>query len=153
MRHPFFRVTLAILVAMLVVFTGTAAALAATVAVTGFAHVEVDDPESGSISVPVPALAVDAALAVASVAIPAEEKARMRRDIEPYRPLLAALANELERCPDATLVEVESPRESVRIEKRGRNLVVDVDDRAGDTRVHVTLPMRTMKRALALVAG
>lgn len=53
---------------------------------------------------------------------------------------------ELERIPDTVLVEVEDNGEHVRIEKRGSNLVVDVD--SPEESVHVSVPLSTIARCL-----
>jgi hypothetical protein len=56
-----------------------------------------------------------------------------------WLPAVKAAMRELERCPDATLVQVTSPGENVNISKRGNSLYIDVDD-PGET-VHVSFPV------------
>jgi hypothetical protein len=53
---------------------------------------------------------------------------------------------ELEKVPDAVLVEVESPKEHVRVATRNGNFVVDVND-ASDT-VHISMPIRAARKVV-----
>jgi len=53
---------------------------------------------------------------------------------------------ELEKVPDALLVEVESPTEHVRVQTRRGSFVVDVDD-PGET-VHVAVPIRAARKVM-----
>ncbi len=142
----FARVFIALAVAVAIVFLGVGVALAATVAHSGMVTVQVHEtgPQGTHVFVPVPAAAVDLGLGIAAVAMPADERARLREQIAPYRPALAAIARELERCPDATLVDVRSDSQTVRVVKRGASFVIDVD--APDGQVHVALPARTLSK-------
>lgn len=149
----FARVLTALVVAVAVTFLGTGVALAATVMSTGMVTVSVqeDGPQGHRIFVPVPALVLDLGLGIAMLAMPAEELERIREEARPFAPALGSIARELERCPDATLVEVESDRESVRVVKRGGTFVVDVD--AEDGQVRVALPARSLTRVAAFLGG
>lgn len=145
------RVLTALAVAVAVTFMGTGVALAATVMATGVVTVSVQEegPEGHRIFVPVPALALDLGLGIAALAIPAQELERMREEARPFAPALREMARELERCPDATLVEVVTDHESVRVVKRGSGFVIDVD--AEDGQVRVALPARTLSRVAAFL--
>lgn len=147
------RVLVALIVAFAVIFVGTGVALAATVLSTGVVTVSVqeDGPEGHRIFVPVPALVLDLGLGLADLAVPAGELERLREEARPFAPTLANVARELERCPDATLVEVVSDRESVRVTKRGGGFVVDVD--AEDGQVRVALPARSLTKVAAFLGG
>ena len=140
------RVLTALGVAFAMLFVGTGVALAATVATAGIVTVQVEEtgPDGVRLFVPVPAAALDLGLGLATLAIPAEELARVRAEAAPFREGLAAVARGLEECPDATLVEVVTDRESVHVTKRGGTLVIDVD--ADDGRVRVALPARTLTK-------
>lgn len=140
------RVATALGVAFAMLFVGTGVALAATVAASGIVTVRLQEsgPDGVRLFVPVPAAALDLGLGVATLAIPAGELARLRAEAAPYQGALAAVARGLEECPDATLVEVVTDRESVRVTKRGGTLVVDVD--ADDGRVRVALPARSLTK-------
>lgn len=140
------RVLTALGVAFAMLFVGTGVALAATVVATGVVTVQVEEtgPDGVRLFVPVPAAALDLGLGLATLAIPAEELARVRAEAAPFRDALAAVARGLEECPDATLVEVVTDRESVQVTKRGGTLTIDVD--ADDGRVRVALPARTLTK-------
>lgn len=140
------RILVALSVAVIVVFLGVGVALAATVARSGVVTVQVHETGSQGthLFVPVPAAAVDLGLGIAALAMPVDERARLREQIAPYRPALAAVARELERCPDATLVDVRSDSQTVRVVKRGASFVVDVH--GPDGQVHVAVPAHTVSK-------
>jgi len=54
--------------------------------------------------------------------------------------------HELEKMPDAQLVEVESPTEHVRVQTRHGRILVDVDDE-GET-VHVAVPISAARKVI-----
>lgn len=118
-----------------------AASLAGTTAVVtynaGAVRVSVVEkrPNGEHVHVFVPAIVVQVALSF----IPAKHFHVHGRDTHQWLPLLKAVSQELDRCPDATMVEVTSPREHVTIAKRGNSLYIDVDD-PGET-VHVSFPV------------
>jgi hypothetical protein len=145
------KVLTALAVIVAVTFVCTGVALAATVMSTGLVTVSVqqDGPEGHRLFVPVPALALDLGLGIAAVAMPADELERIREEARPFAPALRSVARELERCPDATLVEVVTDHESVRVVKRGSGFVIDVD--AEDGQVRVALPARSLTRVAAFL--
>lgn len=147
------RVFTALTIAFLVVVLGTGAALAATVMATGFVTVSVqeDGPDGDRVFVPVPAIALDLGLGIASMVMPPDERARMREELAPFAPALREVARELERIPDATLVEVVSDRESVRVVKRGDGFVIDVD--SPDGTVRVALPAATFSKVARFLSA
>ncbi len=140
------RLLIAFSIAVAMVFLGVGVALAATVARSGIVTVQVHEagPQGTHLFVPVPAAAVDLGLGIAALAMPADERARLQEQVAPYRPALAAIVRELERCPDATLVDVRSDSQTVRVVKRGASFVVDVD--GPDGQVHVAVPARTVSK-------
>jgi hypothetical protein len=73
------------------------------------------------------------------------------REARESLPAILAGARELERLPDFVLVEVESPRERVKVQKRGDYLVIDVD--SDDETVHLSVPIRTVHDTLAGLAA
>ena len=89
----------------------------------------------GHVHVFVPAIVIPMTLGF----IPAKHFHVHGKDTHKWLPLLKAVSQELERCPDATLVEVTSPNEHVKISKQGNSLYIDVDD-PGET-VHVSFPV------------
>jgi hypothetical protein len=137
--------------ALAVVVLGVAGAAAAVVhsfTHGGFIHVAVDDHGGDPISIriAVPAVLAGAALTVAPHAMPAEARAEVRHELERYQPLLRELAAELERCPDATLVEVEDGTDHVVVRKEGNSLIIRV--RSDDADVDVQVPVALAGHAL-----
>jgi hypothetical protein len=118
-----------------------AASLAGTAAVVtynaGAVRVSVDEksPKGDHVHVFVPAIVVPVALGF----VPAKNFHVRDKDVHQWLPLLKAATEELDRCPDATLVEVTGPDEHVKISKRGNSMYIDVDD-PGET-VHVSFPV------------
>ena len=87
-----------------------------------------------------------ALLPLAAMAVPDEV---IRRHAEHARQVLPAAliaAQELEKCPDTVLVEVQDRDEHVRVEKSGSNLIVDVN--SPRETVHVSIPLRTIRSIL-----
>ena len=143
-RRPFTRyVALALLVFLMPVF-----AFGAAVAATGTVTVSVHERGEGGVRLylPVPALLVDLAVFAAPRVMPEDALAEARREIEPFRDALAALAEELERCPEGVLVDVRTPSEHVRVVKGWRSFEVTVD--SDDVDVRVSVPARLASRVL-----
>jgi hypothetical protein len=92
-------------------------------------------PNGEHVHVFVPAIVVPLAMGF----IPAKHFHVHDKDAHKMLPVLKAVSQELERCPDATLVEVTSPEEHVKISKLGNSLYIDVDDR--NETVHVSFPV------------
>jgi hypothetical protein len=110
------------------------------IAATGVATVRVHEKkqDGARVYVPVPAILLYAGAAVLPMAVPAAERARIREHMGDRRPAVIALLAELERCPDAVLVDAQDHGESVQIVKEGGSLTVRVRD--ADTDVDVSLP-------------
>jgi hypothetical protein len=115
-------------------------------------HVRVEEKRPGGIhlSLPVPAALVDAGLRLAlshSAGDPGLElSTEARRALPVLRELTAALAD----TADATLVEVRSGREEVRVAKRGDQLKVTV--RSVDADVDLSVPVALLPRVFQLLA-
>jgi hypothetical protein len=98
-------------------------------------------PDGHHVIVPVPLALAQVALSFA----PEEARHVVCPEFAPYQDLAVRVLEELEKAPDCLLVLVEEGDETVRIQKQGRNLVVDVAE--GDLEeVHVTLPIRSAVR-------
>ena len=138
-----------------VLFLSCIVVLGAAIAWSGVATVRIEDPEDGfSLYLPVPMAAVEAA--VASMRWGESGHLRMKldthlRELGEFGPLVGALLLDLENSPDVTLVEVESHESVVAISKRGGSLLIDVDDRGSG--VHVSLPIRSVRRTLDTIAS
>lgn len=78
--------------------------------------------------------------------VPEEHLRNMPPEARQALPAVIAAARELENIPDAVLVEVENNREHVKIEKRGSDLVVDVD--SDKETVHVSIPLRAVRHTI-----
>jgi hypothetical protein len=106
----------------------------------GAVRVEVREKARGGehIRLAVPALVAP----IAARLVPREKLRRASRDLQQWLPAIEVASEELLRCPDGPLVEVDSRTEHVRIAKQGDSLVVDVDD-PGET-VHVSFPLRML---------
>ena len=76
-------------------------------------------------------------------------EARLKEHLRRQRENLAiarVALREMEKLPDAVLVEVESPKEHVHVAIQSGNFVVDVDY-PGDT-VHVRIPIRAARKVV-----
>ena len=141
----FSRILIALTVAATTLFISTGTLLAASVVVDGVVTVRIDsdDPDTPDIYLPIPARFVNTGLGIARIAMPADARAEMREEMAEVRPLIEATFAELAAIPDSTLVHVESDRETVRVDKRGRAFHVEVLDGEG-THIQVTLPVSTL---------
>lgn len=109
-------------------------------AATGIESVRVQEKKADGARffIPVPAVALYAGAALLPRVMPAAERARMREELGGRRQAIVEILEELERCPDGVLVDVEEHGETVRIVKEGRSLAVRV--RSADADVDVSLP-------------
>jgi len=83
--------------------------------------------------------------------LPADALREAGAEIERATPIVHTVMAELRRSPDFTIVSIEECGDRVNVHKRGRNLLVEVDD--GDTSVRVQLPLRTADYVLARIAA
>jgi len=90
----------------------------------------------------VPAMLVPTALDF----VPSHDLHLHDRDTRQWLPAVKAALRELDRCPDATLVQVTSPGENVNISKRGNSIYIDVDDR--NETVHVSFPVPVAQKVV-----
>ncbi len=139
---------------ILKIFLGVSSAIAGLVAAglimllhAGVATVWVESPEA-TFFVPVPIAAVDMALRF----VPEEDLREMRRDLERFEPVVTSALEELSRCPDATLVEVQSGEDYVLVRKDGQDLKINVRTGRGE-KFSVAVPLRGVRHVLASVAG
>ncbi len=141
------RGTLLSLGALALLTVGAGVALAASVAASGFAVVEVHERGHGGVhfKAPVPVALLSASLGVAQI-VAREEFLDARRQLEPYAPMIQDLLQELERAGSFTLVSVRNADETVLITKEEDNLVVDLD--LQDTTVHISFPLNLVHRVL-----
>jgi hypothetical protein len=100
------------------------------------------------IHLPLPALAGPAALAF----IPARHMhfGHDAHHMQEWMPVVRTAAEQLERCPDGPLVEVQSARETVHIAKDGNYLTIDVDN--PKETVHISFPIHIVGTMAAQLA-
>lgn len=126
-----------ILAAVLIAFALGSIGLAVAIVRAGALVFEIEEPSipGGGFAIRVPA----AVLWVAMPLVPDRALHGAGEDLERWGPAARAALDELARCPDFTLVTVDSHREHVDIRKRGRDLVIQVED--GKTSVRIRLPL------------
>jgi hypothetical protein len=146
------RLSLLTLAVVLVLALTAGVALAASVATSGLVQVRVEEhgADGQSFTVPVPAALVHSALGVVRLARP-EGLREAREQLHPFEDDLEALLDQLESHESFTLVEVESPQETVHVRKRGRTLLVEV--RSPEADVHVSLPLDLVRAVLRTVSA
>jgi hypothetical protein len=122
-----------------------AAAVAYKVVHGGVAIVNVHErrPNGTKLWLPVPLGLVDTALAF----VPRDKLPRIDSEAQRWLPVAQKALAEIDRAPDAVLVDVQSPEEHVVVAKRGGRLVVDVHNRGQD--VHVSLPPGALNDLIA----
>jgi len=127
----------------LIVVTSLVGTAAITTYEAGAVHISVQEKHPGGdhVKLIVPAVLVPVGMHF----IPQKELQKQSKDLRQYLPVVEVAAQELEKCPDATFVEVISKEEHVSIRKSGDAIVIDVDDR--DETVHVSFPVRTVEAA------
>jgi hypothetical protein len=91
-----------------------------------------------------------AVLPVAARFVPRDKLHDARHQIRPWLPTIKAASEELARCPDGPLVEVDSRHEHVRIYKLGESLFIDVDSQ--EETVHVSFPLEAAASTVSQLA-
>jgi hypothetical protein len=94
-----------------------------------------------------PGALFEAGLAVAPRVMPADARLEVRDQLGEWGPVAAALAADLARQPDFTLVEVDDRGDHVEVLKRGRHLLVKV--RSDDADVDVQVPLSLVGQAVS----
>lgn len=104
--------------------------------------VDVDEGETGTrIMIPVPLAVAQVALAFAPDHI---KRLEVPEEASRYLPYLDRIVGELERIPDALLVDVEDGTDHVQLYKEGDTIRVRVRERS-DTRVDVNVPLAMVR--------
>jgi hypothetical protein len=101
-------------------------------------NVQEKRPDGDHVHFFVPATVVSYGMALA----PEEQIRHATRHAREYLPAARIAMQELAKCPDTVLVEVQDNDEHVRIEKRGGRLLVDVNSPKEE--VHVGVPIQTV---------
>ena len=91
-----------------------------------------------------------AVLPAAARFVPRDKLKDARHQIRPWLPTIKAASEELARCPDGPLVEVDSHHDHVRIYKQGGSLFVYVD--SDEETVHVSFPFEAAASTVSQLA-
>ena len=134
----------------MVLLAKVALGLGATLAMTtayvfheGVIRVDVDENRSGGSHVHfwVPATAVSAGMRVAEL-VPQHPMEQAAEQAKPFLPVIRAVAKELQKYPNAELIDVSREEQNVHIATMNGNLRIDVVGN-GET-VHLRLPVETL---------
>jgi len=138
-----------ILIVLGSIFVLSTVAIAVTVWQAGMLVVRVHEhgPHGSNIAILLPGIVVPVVLQF----VPDRVLEDAARDVSRWGPLTRAVFTSLQRSPDVQLVQVDSPRESVRIEKRGQGLVVDVA--SAEETVHIHVPIRVLQSVIHRLEG
>lgn len=111
----------------------------------GVMTVHVQDRDEGiNLYLPLPVAAVDAAMATSGFVLDHEHFVELDMDLGEWQPMLEAMVEALDDCPDVTFVEIEDDPTHIRVYKEHGVLKVEVDDE--DVRVRVAVPTRAVER-------
>jgi hypothetical protein len=102
---------------------------------TGTVTVDVDDGQGTDFTLPLPAGLIPMALRF----LPDEVCRELKREVEPSWEAVRAAVDEMNRIPDAVLVQVESGRDHVRVVKEDGRIVVRVW--SDEEHVNVAIPL------------
>ncbi len=144
------RLVLCVVLSICLVTGGTvlAATTVAAVSVYRAGTISVAVQESGS---PGMRLAVPASLVNLAVAfVPNDVYEEVAREVGPHWDIVEALSHELSECPDAVFVEVVSRDEHVKIAKERGKIIVQVESPRENVRV--ALPLRTFETVVQRVS-
>jgi hypothetical protein len=94
---------------------------------------------------PVPMIVIE----VATLLTPRDKLPELPPEAAHVRPVIGGILRELATCPDAVLVEVETPQEHVVIANRNGRLVIEVT--AEDADVSISIPARSLRTIARLV--
>lgn len=122
----------------------TAAAAGAYVFHEGVIRVDVDEHRDGGTHMHfwVPAMVVSAGLHF----VPREKLRCTAKDVRPYLPALREFSKELEKYPNAELLDVADGEDRVRIGMVGGKIQIDAFSHEGDV-VHLTVPAHVLRDA------
>ena len=112
----------------------------------GAVRVDVQEKTGNHVHLIVPA----AVAPLAAALIPRSKLHEARYQIRPWLPTIKAASQELQRCPDGPLVEVDNRHEHVRIFKMQGSLFIDVDSE--EETVHVSFPLEAAADTVSQLA-
>jgi hypothetical protein len=146
------KILLAVAATLAVLMIGSGVLLAASIVRAGTLTVKIHEPgvNGTNLDLTIPAAVIHLGLNVLPWVLDEDLGAQIRTDLGEYRPAVAAALVELEDAPDAVLVDVRNPSESVRITKEGRSLLILVDNEDG--KFEITLPASLLGRIAREIA-
>jgi hypothetical protein len=146
------KVLLVLVAAFGVLLMGSGFLLAASIVQTGVVTVEVHEsgPSGPPLYVPVPAALVNAGLTVLPALIEKDVWEEIRTDLGEWGPVAAEALRAVADAADDVLVDLENDRESVRIEKDGRMLEIQVRD--GKDSFEISVPASLLGRVAREIA-
>lgn len=136
---------LVVIGAIVAVYLVSAAVIGIAVYRAGVFVVQVEPKRPGGdeVHVRMPAVLAQAALRF----VPDRILTEPAREVREWMPLVRAVSAELSKSPDGVLLEIRSPEEQVRVVKKGRRLLIDVD--GAEERVHVVMPLALVGTVLS----
>ncbi|HVG06939.1 MAG TPA: hypothetical protein VNM67_04485 [Thermoanaerobaculia bacterium] len=149
---PVVKVLLVLVAAFGILLMGSGFLLAASIVQTGLVTVEVHEsgPDGKNLYLPVPAALVHAGLSVLPALIERDVWAEARTNLGEWGPVAAEALRAVEDAPDAVLVDIQNDRETVRIEKDGRNLEIYIKD--GKDSFEISVPASLLGRVAREIA-
>ena len=138
------RLSLAIILGLCVLVSGTTGATAYAWHRAGSVRIAIHEtgPGGSDVTVRLPGLLVNTAIALCP--LPTDPKFKER--LVDLAPRLRAVAGRLKTLPDAVLVDVKNDEGTVRIEKSGAELLIRVLSEA--ERVEIAIPVDSVRRLL-----
>ncbi len=134
------RLALAIVCGLFVLVGGTTCAAAYAWHRAGTMRVAIHEAGGRDLSLQLPGLIVDAAIALCPLPSDAEFEARLRG----ISPALRAVSSRLATMDDAVLVDAKSDEDTVRVEKRGNEILIRVVSAA--ERLDIAIPLESVER-------
>jgi hypothetical protein len=144
------RVLLIVVGGVVLLAFASVAMAAAAIYGSGTIAVDVRDGAGTDVSVHVPAALANVALGLVPDSLVEEALRDAPPEVEPILPAVRDAWRELEESRDFVLVQVVDGDDSLRVEKRGKQLVVRVEFDDGD--VHVTVPLKTVRKLVRKVS-
>lgn len=132
---------------------------------SGVVSVRIQEDGGPNIYLPVPAALVNAAAFTGGMALDTgstflgghhddletQLEAHLGVDLEEWQPMLRAMLEVIEDCPDVTFVDVVDGSDHVKVVKEGRYLRVIVSDPSFN--LNISLPTKTATRTVARLIG
>jgi len=143
------KILLAAAMTVVVLMIGSGLMLAASVVRAGMMTVSIHEPGK-HIDLHLPAAVVYLGMDLLPLVLDDDVSAEIRANLGEHRQAVAAALRELERAPDAVLVDVQNGSERVRISKQGHSLEIHVVNPDGT--YEISLPAGVLGRVARVIA-